>query len=176
MLKTWIITITISVIIIVIFLKTTREKLTKLENAIKKEYSNIDINLKKRNDLIPNLIDTIKEKIKEEELLNNLIEERNNIVEASDEESIITSDHNLSLLLSETFTIFKKYPDLENIPNFLQLQNELQIVEETLLAVRKNYNQTINVYHQNYQSYPTSLVASFLGFKKYQYFKNLKED
>lgn len=170
------ITIVIVIILLVLYLILTHNKLTKLENEIKKEYSNIDINLKKRSDLIPNLVDVIKKYMEHEKnLLKKLVETRNNLIEAKTEQEVISYDQELTTTLKSILLIAENYPDLKASSNFLQLHQELSNVEESLSTTRKEYNKSILNYNNKYELFPNKLIAPILGFKKYEYFE-IKDD
>ena len=178
MLSIYILIIVIIIIgLLISYLILTHNKLINLENEIKKEYLNIDINLKKRSDLIPNLVDVVNKHMKhEKELLTKLVETRNKVIEAKTEQEIINYDHELSKLLKNVLLIAENHPNLKLSSNFLQLQNELLNVEESLLSARKKYNQSILDYDNKNKLFPIKLFTTLLGLKKYEYFKISNEE
>ena len=152
-------------------------KLIKLNVIIEKEYSNIDIDLKKRSDLIPKLVEVVKAYMEhEQETLTKLVESRNRVVDAKDKKEINDANNEVSSLLKDVFALAENYPDLKASSNFLQLQEEINHVEEDLSESRKNYNKSVLDFNNKYMVFPTKLFASILGFKKQEYFKISEEE
>jgi LemA protein len=152
-------------------------KLIKLNIIIEKEYSNIDIDLKKRSDLIPKLVEVVKAYMEhEQDTLTKLVESRNKVVDAKDKKEINEANNEVSSLLKDIFALAENYPDLKASSNFLQLQEEINHIEEDLSESRKNYNKSILEFNNKYMVFPTKIFASILGFKKQEYFKITEEE
>lgn len=169
--------IIIIIIVLVIFMVNLYNRLIALDIIIQKEYSNIDIELKKRSDLIPNLVEIVKGYMKhEQDTLTKLVETRNKIIDAKDKQTINDADREVSQLLKSVFALAENYPDLKASANFIQLQEEINKVEEDLSISRKKYNQSVLNYNNKYMIFPTKMFASILGFKKQEYFKITEEE
>ena len=167
-----IILISLIIIGLIIYMIYLYNKLIKLDVIIQKEYSNIDISLKKRSDLIPKLVDVVKAyMVHEQETLTKLVETRNKIIDAKDKHEITDADQKVSTLLSDIFALAENYPDLKASTNFLQLQDEINNIEIDLSDARQKYNQSVLNFNNKYMDFPTKLISSILGFKKQDYFK-----
>ena len=172
-----IILLVVLIISLSIYMIYLYNKLIKLEIIIQKEYSNIDIDLKKRSDLIPKLVEVVKAYMEhEQETLQKLVESRNKVIEAKDKKEINEADNEVSSNLKEILALAENYPDLKASTNFLQLQEEINNIEETLSESRKRYKKGILNFNNHYLIYPTRIFASILGFKKQEYFKVNEEE
>lgn len=140
--------------------------LVSVRNHIKDAWANIDTKLKRRYDLIPNLIETTKGYAKHErETLENVIELRNRCKanNGSPAEQAVT-EKQLVAGLSGIFALAENYPDLKANANFQQLQTELANTEDRIQAARRFYNGNVRDYRNKTQSFPTNIVASMFGF------------
>jgi len=172
-----IIFIIILILLLTIYVIKLHNKLAKLEINIKKEYSNIDVSLKKRSDLITKLVDTVKSYMKhEKDVLTDLIELRNKCFDLKEESKLLDIDLKISHLLNKILVLAENYPDLQSSNNFMHLQNELQTMEEDIAQTRILYNKTINIYNNICTTYPNKIFASLLGYKKYEYYPILTEE
>lgn len=161
-------------IILIIYLIKLNNNLAKLEIEVKKEYSNIDVALKKRSDLIPKLVDTIKGYMQHEQtLLTELVKIRNT---SNSEKELIENDQKLTSLLNNVFLLAENYPDLKSSSNFMQLQEELGIIEEDIANSRIAYNKAVLKYNNIYMLFPTKIFARIIGFSNHEYFKVKEED
>lgn len=162
----------ILIVSLIAYMVSIYNELIKLETKIQNDYSNIDVDLKKRNDLIPQLVEIVKGYMShEQDLLVKLVESRNGIIESKNKEELNKADNEVSSLLKNIFALAENYPDLKASTNFLQLQEELRQVEESLTTSRKKYNSSILNYNNAYLMFPTRIFAFILGFKKQEYFK-----
>ena len=172
-----IILLVVLIISLPIYMVYLYNKLIKLEIIIQKEYSNIDIDLKKRSDLIPKLVEVVKAYMgHEQETLKKLIDSRNKLIDAKEKKEINEADNEVSSNLKEIFALAENYPDLKSSTNFLQLQEEINNIEETLSESRKRYNKGILNFNNHYLIYPTRIFARILGFKKQEYFQAKEEE
>lgn len=138
-------------------------------------WADIDVQLKRRHDLIPNLVNTAKGyATHEKETLEAVIQARNAAVsaqESGDPKAAAASENMLTGMLRQVFALSENYPALRANENFLQLQNELSDTENKIQAARRFYNGQVRDYTIAIQKFPAVLIASVLGFKKREYFE-----
>ena len=145
--------------------------LVKLREQVKNAWHQIDVQLKRRADLIPNLINTVKGYMKhEKELLTKVTELRSKIVSGSPRERA-EADNMLSETLKSLFAVSENYPDLKANQNFLALQEELTTTENKVSYARQAYNDLVYMYNTKTKTFPSNLVASLFGFKEEEYFE-----
>lgn len=147
-------------------------KLIGRKNAVDNAFFSMDVMLKKRYDLIPLLVDTVKGyMVHEKELLTSLTELRQKSTElklSADEK--VNLDNQVNDTLQRIFISFENYPDLKASANFLKLQGAINETEEQLAAARRFYNAAVNVYNNTIEMFPSSLVASWMNLKHKTYF------
>lgn len=159
----WIIGIGI-VVIIVLFLITSYNSLVKLRNWVKESWAQIDVQLKRRYDLIPNLVNTVKGyAAHEKETLEKVIQARNQLVQGSPQERI-EADNQIQTALKSIFALSEAYPDLKANQNFTKLQEELTTTENKVAYSRQLYNKTVADYNIKRESFPTIMIAGMFGF------------
>lgn len=159
--------IAVIALIIVIFLISTYNGLVRNRNQVEEAFSTMDVYLKKRYDLIPNLVETVKGyAAHEKETLEKVIRARNSAVQARDAADVIRSNETLGQSLRGIFALAENYPDLKANTNFLELQQQLRQVEEDIANARKYYNGCVKVYNDKTMMFPFNLVANMFGFKK----------
>lgn len=152
--------------IIVIFLVATYNSLVKLRNWIDEAWGQIDVQLQRRFDLIPNLVNTVKGyAAHEQETLEKVIQARNQLVSGSPQERI-EADNNIQTALKSIFALSESYPDLKANQNFLALQEELTSTENKVAYSRQLYNKTVAEYNIKRETFPTVLVAGMFNFHK----------
>ncbi|MBN8672549.1 MAG: LemA family protein [Chitinophagales bacterium] len=147
-------------------------KLISRKNAVDNAFFSMDVMLKKRYDLIPQLVDTVKGYMQhEKELLTNLTAMRQKSMElklsANDKVSL---DNQINDALQQVFIRFENYPDLKASENFLKLQGAINETEEQLAAARRFYNAAVNDYHNAIETFPSSMIASGMNMKHKIYF------
>ena len=161
----WIIIGVVALLFIIVI--AIYNKLVKLKTSVEEAFSTMDVYLKKRYDLIPNLVETVKGYAKhEKETLEEVIKMRNSAYNASGVESKISADNNLSGSLSKLFAIAEGYPDLKANSNFIELQNTLKSVENDIANSRKYYNGVVKNYNIKIQTVPSNIIAGMFGFLK----------
>ena len=127
-------------------------------------WSQIDVQLKRRNDLIPNLVETVKGYAKHEaETLSSVIAQRNMAKTSKD---VMDSENKITNAIQGIFAVAEQYPDLKANTNFMDLQNQLKKVEEDIANSRKYYNALVREYNDVIMSVPTNIVASLFHFEK----------
>jgi len=149
--------------------------LIKLKNRVKEAFSDIDVQLKRRYDLIPNLIETVKGYAKHEsETLEKVIEARNSAMAAQksgNAKEQAEAENMLSSTLKSIFALSEAYPDLKANQNFLELQRELADTEDKIQAARRFYNGNVRDFNTKIEVFPTNLIAGMLHFKKFEFFE-----
>jgi LemA protein len=140
-------------------------------------FSDIDVQLKRRYDLIPNLVETVKGYLShEKDTLVKLTEARSRAMQTHDNSQASLADKEqaenmLSNTLKSLFAITENYPDLKASQNFLQLQDELTDTENKIQASRRFYNGQVRDFNIKVQVFPTNMIANMLNFKNYDFFK-----
>ncbi|MGL5964529.1 MAG: LemA family protein [Fusobacteriaceae bacterium] len=144
----------------------------KMKNMVEEGFSTIDVYLKKRYDLIPNLVNTVKGYAKHEsETLEKVIKARNTYATANSIEDKIANENMISGALNKLFSLSESYPDLKANTNFMTLQGDLKKIEEDLAQARKYYNGTVKNYNTQCETFPSIVIAKIMSFKKYPYFE-----
>ena len=147
-------------------------KLVHARNKVENQFSQIDIQLKRRADLIPNLVETVKGYAKHEEgTFTAVIEARNKAINAGTVNDKIEANNELSGALNKLFALAEAYPDLKANENFLSLQNDLKDTEDKISYARQFFNDSAMMFNNLSQVFPSNIVASMFGFKKFDYFK-----
>ncbi|MGM0653653.1 MAG: LemA family protein [Bacillota bacterium] len=169
----WIVLAVIAVI--VIFFIGTYNRLVSLRQRIRNAWSQIDVQLKRRYDLIPNLVNTVKGyATHEQETFEKVTKARNMAINASDVNQQAEAENMLSGALKSLFAVSESYPELKADANFRQLQEELSNTEGKIAFARQFYNDTVMKYNTSIQRFPTVLIAGMFGFHKEEYF-NIEE-
>lgn len=162
----WII-LGVIVVVLGIWLASSYNNFVKMRNMAEEAFSTMDVYLKKRYDLIPNFVETVKGYAKHEsETLEKVIAARNMAVGATTGEERIKNDGVLTGALKSLFAVAESYPDLKANANFAALQRELSDIEDEIAASRKYYNGVIKTYNTKVEMFPGNIVASIFGFKR----------
>jgi len=152
-------------------------KLVNSRNKVENQWSQIDIQLKRRADLIPNLVETVKGYAKHEEgTFKAVVEARNKAVNAGTVNEKIEANNELSGALTKLFALSEAYPELKSNENFLKLQDDLKETEDKITYARQFYNDAAMSYNNLIQMVPSNIVAGIFGFKKYDFFKATEEE
>lgn len=169
---TWLYIVLGAVILIVLYVVATYNGLVRSRNLVKDQWSQIDVQLKRRFDLIPNLLETVKGYMKHEsETLEKVIQARNSFLVAETPEQEMNSSNDLSQALSKLFALSEAYPDLKANTNFMDLQNELTETEDKIASARQFYNDTVMQYNNKIEMFPSSIVAGMFKFIKEKFFE-----
>lgn len=159
------------VLVIGLFLIVTYNKLVQLRQRVQNAWSQVDVQLKRRYDLIPNLVESVKAYAgHEKKTLESVTEARNMAANAGSIQEQSQAENMLTGALRSLFAVAEAYPDLKANTNFLQLQNELSDTEGKIAFSRQFYNDTVQKLNTKIELFPTNLVASTLGFTKEEYF------
>lgn len=149
-------------------------------NRVKNAWADIDVQLKRRYDLIPNLVSTVKGAANfESSTLEKVIQARNSAISAhdsGDKDKIAESETQLTGALKQVFALAENYPDLKATTNFGSLQSELTDTEDKIQAARRFYNATVTDFNTAIQMFPTNILAGLFGFKEEEMFKLSSEE
>lgn len=144
----------------------------KQGNIVKEAWSGIDVQLKRRYDLIPNVVDTVKGYSNyEKDLLQNITDLRAKSMELNSPGEKAHPESELSGKLKNLLAVVENYPDLKANQSFLDLQTQLKEVEDQIQYARRYYNGAVRDYNTKVQSFPSNIVASFSGFKEAEFFE-----
>lgn len=153
----------------------TKNSLVSLKEDVEMQKSQIETTLQRRNDLIPNLVATIKGYTNhEEKVFTEIAEARSKLagsIESGDIESISKANSNLDSALSRLLAISENYPELKASEQFVALQDELAGTENRIAVARQHYNEKVKTYNTSVQRFPTSMVAGMSGYYPMQYFE-----
>ena len=151
--------------------------LVQARNKVKDQWAQIDVQLKRRFDLIPNLVETVKGYASHEKTtLEDVIKARNTYVSATTPEGQMQADGELTQAISKLFALSEAYPDLKANTNFQELQKELTETEDKIQYARQFYNDEVMKYNNKVQMVPSNIVAGIFGFKTEAFFEaNEKE-
>ena len=145
---------------------TVRNTLVSKNEAVKSAWSEVDVNLQRRADLIPNLVETVKAYAKQEQtVFGDIANARSALLSARSPSDKIAANNQLDGALGRLLAIAENYPQLKSNENFLRLQDELAGTENRIAVARKRYNDSLQDYNTYVQQFPASLLAGWAGFK-----------
>ncbi|MEK7583727.1 MAG: LemA family protein [Patescibacteria group bacterium] len=157
---------------LVLWLIALFNALIRIRNRVQEAYSDIDVQLKRRYDLIPNLVETVQGYMKhEQKTLQAVTEARTIAMRAEEAPTRARAENMLTETLKSLFAVAENYPDLKASTNFAKLQDELSDTENKVQAARRFYNGQVRDFNTKIQSFPNNLVAQTLTFKEYAYFE-----
>ena len=162
----------ILVIAIGIFLVMVYNRLVALRQTCNQAWGDIDVQLKQRHDLVPNLVETVKGYAShEKETLENVTKARQQAIDASSLKGLAEAENMLSGALRQLFALSEAYPDLKANQNFMSLQAELADLENKIAAARRFFNNAVNEYNTATEQFPAVVIANSMGFKQREYFE-----
>lgn len=162
----WII-LAILVVLIVIWLISSYNKFIRMSNKVEEAFSTMDVYLKKRYDLIPNLVETIKGYTKHEtETLEKVIGARNMAVQAHGIDEKIASEKNVQTMMGPIYAISEQYPDLKADTHFTQMMQELKAIETDIANARKFYNAVVMKFNNLVEMFPSNVLANIFHFAR----------
>ena len=168
----WLIVVIVIIVLLILYVAMTYNKLVDLRNRVRDQWSQIDVQLKRGFDLIPNLVSTVKGYAKHEsETLEKVVEARNSYTTATSPHEKMEANNMLTDTLTKLFAVAESYPDLKANTNFLDLQQELQDTENKIAMARQFYNDTVLTYNNKIEMFPSNLIASMFKFKMEEFFK-----
>jgi LemA protein len=157
-----------------LFIVVLYNRLVSLKNQVEAAWSQIDVQLRRRTDLIPNLVEVVKDYLSyEQETLTRVIEARNHAVAARDQgrEATIAAEGMLTAAMGKLFALAEAYPELRSNQNVAALQEELAATENKIAFARQHYNDSAMSLNTAVETFPSNLVATRFGFRKSVYFE-----
>lgn len=171
----------VGIVFLAVFVITLYNGLVKLRMRVNEGWSDIEVQLKRRYDLIPNLVETVKGYAKHEsETLEGVMEARSKATQVSIDPSSATAEdmaafasaqEGLSGVLGRLFAVSENYPDLKANQNFMQLQNDLTDTEDKIQAARRFYNGTVKDFNTKVELFPSNVIAGMFSFGKREFFE-----
>ena len=178
-LKTVLIVVGILIVIILIplsYLKGTYNTLVTMDEGVKAAWAQVENQLQRRYDLIPNLVETVKGyAAHEKEVFIKVTEARSKVAGAASISDKISANNQLSSALARLLVVVERYPDLKANTNFIRLQDELAGTENRISVERRRFNETVRIYNTKIRSFPTNIIAGMFGFEKATFFEVPKE-
>ena len=173
----WLILIIVAVVILlVVWIISLYNRLVRLRVEVQQGWANIDVQLRRRYDLIPNLVETVKGYAEHERgVFQRVTEARTRALDAKGVAETGTANTLLGQALGGLFAVAENYPDLKASANFLQLQTELANVEEMLAAARRYYNSTVATYNATQNTVPSNVIKNFGDFSEAEFFEEEHE-
>lgn len=164
------------IVVVVLWVIGVFNGLVTLKNRAKEAWADIDVQLKRRYDLIPNLVETVKGYAShEKEIFEKVTEARASAMNAQGLPAKAEAENQLSQTLKSIIAVAEAYPDLKASQNFLELQRELTDTEDKIQAARRFYNTNVRDLNIKIESFPANLVAGSLGFKEMELFQTANE-
>jgi LemA protein len=152
-------------------------RLVTLKNRVQNGWKQIDVQLKRRHDLIPNLVETVKGAMQfERDTLERVVAARARAVAASNVAESAAAEGQLSQALGRLFALFENYPELKSNQNVLQLQEELTTTENQIGFARQFYNDTVMRFNTQQEVFPSNLIAGFFRFERAEFFSGDEAD
>jgi LemA protein len=178
-LKTLLIIVGIIILIIVIpysYIKGAYNSLVTMDESVKGAWAQVENQLQRRYDLIPNYVETVKGyAAHEKEVFVKVTEARSKVAGAGSMNEKIEANNQLSSALSRLLVVVERYPELKANSNFIRLQDELAGTENRIAVERRRFNETVKVYNIKIRTFPTNIIAGMFGFKKAAFFEIPKE-
>lgn len=167
----------VAIIAIALYVISTYNSLVILKTRIQEALSGIDVQLKRRADLIPNLVETVKGYAKhEKEIFENVTKARSALVNASSVKEKASADNMLTGALKSLFAVAENYPNLKANENFQNLQRQLEDTEDKVAYSRQFYNSNVLDFNAKIQIFPTNLFAGMFHFQAFDFFKAGEDD
>src|SRR5271155_871685 len=152
-------------------------RLVSLRNQVDNSWRQIDVQLKRRHDLIPNLVEAVKGYMQfERDTLTQVVEARAKAISAPDQASRMAAENQITGGLGRLLAVMENYPQLKSDQNVLKLQEELTTTENQIAFSRQAYNDAVMQLNTRIESFPTNLIANNFGFKQADYFQGAPED
>jgi LemA protein len=157
---------------LVVIVASVYNRFVRLKTRVKEAWSDIEVQLKRRYDLIPNLVETVKGFAEhEKEVLQSVTEARTKAMGAQNVEDHAEAENMLSGALKSLFAVSESYPDLKTNENFLELQRELTDTEDKIQSARRFYNTNVRDLNISAESFPSNIIASIFKFRKEKFFE-----
>ncbi len=160
------------VVAVAIWIAGVYNSLVSARNKVKNAFAQIDTQLQRRFDLIPNLVETVKGYAShEKELLENITASRSGYMNAHTNGEKMAADNQLTSTLKTLFAVSENYPDLKANQNFAKLQDDLKGTEDKVAFSRQFYNDSVTIYNNKLQMFPSNIIANMFNFKEEELFK-----
>ncbi|WP_129703076.1 LemA family protein [Priestia megaterium] len=167
----------IVLVIVAIYGVSSYNSFVSAEENVDNKFSQVDNQLKRRSDLIPNLVETVKGYAKhEQEAIDSVTQARAQLAGAKTPENKADADQQLSSALNRLLVVVEKYPDLKANENFRSLMDSLEGTENRLAVARKDYNDEVTEYNKSVKRFPKNMLARTFGFDKKPYFEVTNEE
>ncbi len=164
------------VLIPLLYLKGTYNSLVTMDEKVKASWAQVENQLQRRYDLIPNYVETVKGYARhEKEVFVQVTKARSQVGSANTTSEKIQANNQLSSALARLLVVVERYPELKANTNFIRLQDELAGTENRIAVERRRYNETVRVYNTRVRSFPTNMIAGMFGFEKAAFFEVPKE-
>ena len=158
------------------YFKGTYNTLVTLDEGVKAAWAQVENQLQRRYDLIPNYVETVKGyAAHEKEVLVKVTEARSRVAGATNMPEKMAANNQLSSALARLLLVVERYPNLKANTNFIRLQDELAGTENRIAVERRRFNETVRVYNTKMRTFPTNIIAGMFGFEKAAFFKVPKE-
>lgn len=162
---------------IILWLIVGYNSLVSLRNQVDNSWRQIDVQLKRRHDLIPNLVEAVKGYMQfERDTLTQVVEARAKAVSATDQASRIQAENQITAGLGKLLAVMENYPQLRSNENVLRLQEQLTTTENQIAFARQAYNDAVLGLNTRVETFPTNIIAHNFGFKQAEYFRGAPED
>lgn len=156
----------VMILFVVLILIWMFNQIIKEDNFVKKSFSTVDVYLKKRYDLVPNLIEVVKEHVMhEKEIFEKVADARTKALESNDADETVRFDNELNMAIKNLFLLTESYPHLKTNQSFIELQKKLTCIEDELVAARRTYNAAVTEYNTTLESFPTNLMGKLMRRK-----------
>ena len=173
--KTFLIVVIVIVVLVLIpllYFKGTYNSLVTMDEGVKAAWAQVENQLQRRYDLIPNLVETVKGYAShEEEVFLKVTEARSKVGGAGNVSDKIAANNSLSAALSRLLVVVERYPELKANTNFLRLQDELAGTENRIAVERRRYNESVRAFNTTIRRFPTNILAGIFGFEKAAFFE-----
>lgn len=172
----WLIIIAV-IVILLVYVVSVYNGLVNLRNMVKDQWAQIDVLLKRRADLIPNIVETVKGYAKhEKQTLEDVVSARNKAVSATTPEAEMKANGELTQALGRLFALSEAYPELKANENFMNLQTELKETEDKIAYARQFYNDAALKLKNKVEMFPSNIIAGMFGFKAEPFFEVAEAD
>ena len=169
--------IIIIILAIILYIIKIYNDLVNAKNRVKNSYSQIDVQLKRRNDLIPNLVETVKGYAShEKEVFENVTQARSGLMNASNIKEVSQASNAVTQALGSLFAIAENYPELKANENFKELQLELKETEDKISYSRQFYNDAVLMFNNKCEQFPSNIIAGMFNFKEADFFEATNEE
>ena len=164
--------IVLVLVLIVAMLSGSYNSLVTKQEQVDKKLADIDVQLERRADLIPNLVSTVKGYTShEDEIISKITTARENLLKADSVNEKSNANNELTSALNALMVVVENYPDLKSSQNFIQLSDELAGTENRIATARRDYNDSVTSYNTSIKKFPTNILAGMFGFEKKDYFE-----